>query len=147
MDEPARSRLRPASSSGLTSPDPVTPTQRPLAPADPPPDHSRHEPPDTPQNSKRQENHAPASLKTSPGNQRPETDHPNSRGGSRLSELDPDHPGKRFATDGHRAYCGHEHSPDCWHGFPVEWRKVPAKLRNTWLADGRISKRSVREPW
>jgi hypothetical protein len=64
-----------------------------------------------------------------------------------LSEVDPEHPGRRFATDGRRAYCGHEHSPDCWHGFPVEWRKVPAKLRNAWLADGRVSKRSVRELW
>ena len=45
------------------------------------------------------------------------------------SEPDPDHVGKRFATDGHRAYCAHEHSPGRWHGFPVEWRKVPAKLR------------------
>jgi hypothetical protein len=76
MDEPARSRLRPASSSGLTSPDPVTATQRPLAPGKPPPHHSRHEPPDKPQNSKRQENHTLTSLKISPRNQRPESDHP-----------------------------------------------------------------------
>lgn len=64
-----------------------------------------------------------------------------------ISEVDPNHPGKRYATDGHRAYCGHEHSPDCWHGFPVEWRKVPAELRSAWLADGRVSKRSIRELW
>jgi hypothetical protein len=63
------------------------------------------------------------------------------------SELDPNHQGKRYATDGTRAYCGHEHSAECWHGFPVEWRKVPAKIRNAWLADGRIIKRSIREYW
>lgn len=63
------------------------------------------------------------------------------------SELDPDHPGRRFATDGHRAYCGYEHSPGCWHGFPVEWRDVPAKLRNAWLAAGRVSKRDIKDLW
>jgi len=37
MDEPARSRLRPASSSGLTSPDPVTALlTATTAPGDPP---------------------------------------------------------------------------------------------------------------
>src|ERR1700683_2023948 len=43
------------------------------------------------------------------------------------SELDPEHPGKRYAPDGVRAYCGHEHSPGCWHGFPIEWRAVPQR--------------------
>jgi hypothetical protein len=67
------------------------------------------------------------------------------------SEVDPDpgpdQPGRRFATDGYRAYCGHEHAPGRWHGFPVEWRKVPPALRNAWLASGRVKKRSVRELW
>jgi len=34
------------------------------------------------------------------------------------SEVDPKHQGKRYATDGIRAYCEHEHSADHWHGFP-----------------------------
>jgi hypothetical protein len=34
------------------------------------------------------------------------------------SETDPRHPGKRYATDGRRAYCGHEHALGRWHGFP-----------------------------
>jgi hypothetical protein len=63
------------------------------------------------------------------------------------SEADPDHPGKRYATDGKRAYCGHEHAPGCWHGFPVEWRKVPADIRRTWIAAGRVNRRSVKEFW
>ncbi len=37
------------------------------------------------------------------------------------SEPDPDHAGKRFATDCRHAYCGHEQSPGRWHGFPVEF--------------------------
>lgn len=63
------------------------------------------------------------------------------------SEPDPNHPGKRYATDGRRAYCGHEHSPGRWHGFPIEWRKVPAKIRDGWLADRRVTKRGIREFW
>lgn len=63
------------------------------------------------------------------------------------SEADPSRPGKRYATDGQRAYCGHEHNPGCWHGFLVEWRKVPAKIRNAWIAEGRVRKRSVKEFW
>jgi hypothetical protein len=63
------------------------------------------------------------------------------------SEIDAEHPSKRYATDGTRAYCGHEHSPGRWHGFPVEWRAVPASIRNAWLADGRVSRRAVRDQW
>jgi hypothetical protein len=64
-----------------------------------------------------------------------------------VSEIDPDRPGKRYATDGTRAYCGHEHMPGRWHGFPVEWRAVPTKIRNAWLTDGRVNKRALREHW
>ncbi len=63
------------------------------------------------------------------------------------SEVDPAHPGKRYATDGVRAYCGHEHAPECWHGFPIEWRKVPEKIRQAWLATGNVSRRDMRRHW
>jgi hypothetical protein len=63
------------------------------------------------------------------------------------SEVDPAHPGKRYATDGVRAYCAHEHAIGLWHGFPVEWRRVPPSLRNAWLRSRRVSKRSVKEYW
>lgn len=63
------------------------------------------------------------------------------------SETDPEQPGKRYATDGARAYCGHEHLPGRWHGFPIEWRAVPAKIRKAWLTEGRVTKRAVREHW
>ena len=63
------------------------------------------------------------------------------------SQVDPKHPGKRYATDGTRAYCGHEHCADHWHGFPVEWRKVPPSIRDTWLAEGRVKSRSIKECW
>ena len=63
------------------------------------------------------------------------------------SELDPGRSGKRLATDGRHAYCGHEHSPGRWHGFPVGWPSVPAKIRTVWLADKRVSKRDLRDFW
>lgn len=63
------------------------------------------------------------------------------------SETHPEQPGRRYATDGVQAYCGHEHLPGRWHGFPIEWRAVPAKIRNAWLADGRVTKRAVRDHW
>lgn len=63
------------------------------------------------------------------------------------SVTDPSEPSKRYATDGEWAYCGHEHAPGCWHGFPVEWRRVPQKLRNAWLASRKVKKRSVKEHW
>ena len=63
------------------------------------------------------------------------------------SQPDPANPGKRYATDGERAYCAQEHGPDVWHGFPVDWRTVPPKLRTTWLQSGLVTKRSVKENW
>jgi len=63
------------------------------------------------------------------------------------SVVDPACPGKRYATDGHRAYCAHEHSPGRWHGFPVQWRDVPPKIRRAWLADNRVGKRDIKDFW
>jgi hypothetical protein len=60
------------------------------------------------------------------------------------SEVDPSRPGKRFATDGERAYCGHEHAPGCWHGYPIEWRQVPTNVMRAWLASGQVTKRALR---
>jgi hypothetical protein len=64
-----------------------------------------------------------------------------------LSDIDPRHPGKRYATDGNRAYCGQEHLPGRWHGYPVQWKEVPRTILRQWLADKRVNKRSLRENW
>jgi len=63
------------------------------------------------------------------------------------SEADPANPGRRYATDGVRSYCAYSHAPGRRHSFPVEWRKVPPKLRTAWLERGWVSKRSVKENW
>jgi Zn-dependent peptidase ImmA (M78 family) len=51
------------------------------------------------------------------------------------SEIDPKHPGKRYATDGGQAYCGQQHLPGRWHGYPVKWREVPPRHLAT-VGDG-----------
>jgi hypothetical protein len=54
---------------------------------------------------------------------------------------------KRFATDGRSAFCGVQHSPGRWHGFPVGWKEVPGALRQKWLNEGRIRRSDVRTYW
>lgn len=63
------------------------------------------------------------------------------------SVIDPKHPGKRYATDGDRAYCGQEHRPGLWHGYPVQWREVPAAILREWRTSGQISRRGLKEHW
>jgi len=54
---------------------------------------------------------------------------------------------RRFAFHEGKAYCAKEHSPRHWHGHPVGWKEVPAKLRTMWTKDGKISKREVDKHW
>ena len=63
------------------------------------------------------------------------------------SVVDPKHPGKKYATDGNQAYCGQEHLPGRWHGYPVKWREVPPAIWREWVAGNRVSKRALKENW
>lgn len=60
------------------------------------------------------------------------------------SVLHPNKAGKRYATDGTNAYCAHfdnEMTPEgdeIWHGFPEEWKRVPAAVQRRWVEEGRI---------
>jgi hypothetical protein len=63
------------------------------------------------------------------------------------SEADSRHPGKRYATDGNQAYCGQEHMPGRWHGYPVQWKEVPDGILRRWLADNRVTRRTLKEGW
>jgi hypothetical protein len=57
---------------------------------------------------------------------------------------DPKKPGKRYATDGDNAYCAHSSNVATpsggfyWHGFPYEWRRIPAPIQRQWIAEGKI---------
>jgi len=63
------------------------------------------------------------------------------------SEVDPKRPGRRYATDGDQAYCGQEHLPGRWHGYPVKWREVPPVIWRQWVRDKRVSRRALKEHW
>jgi len=54
--------------------------------------------------------------------------------------------GKRYATDGERAYCGqcHDRERDLWHGYPVGWEEVPPPVRIGWERSGLVSRRRTR---
>jgi hypothetical protein len=86
VDKPLRSRHRTTRAGGLTSPDPVTAPPRPKAPGRRQPRSRRT------RTSRRkvsgQKNMPELPLKISSSAQSPESDHPNSRGGSRLSDGD-----------------------------------------------------------
>ena len=56
-------------------------------------------------------------------------------------------PGKRYGTDGERAYCAHpnvknpgEGQEVVWHGFPVPWSAVPVVIQLKWVDEGLITK-------
>ena len=53
---------------------------------------------------------------------------------------------KRYATDGTHAYCAQQHDAErnAWHGYPVDWDEVPPSLVATWIAQGRVDRRTVR---
>lgn len=64
-----------------------------------------------------------------------------------LSVQHPSNANKRFTTDGCRAYCGHQHAPGLWHGYPEAWRQVPESLWRQWVSDGVVTKRCLKEHW
>jgi hypothetical protein len=63
------------------------------------------------------------------------------------SILDPNSNRRRFATDGNRAFMGRcTDEPDAlsddrdvlWHGYQVEWGRVPADVQRHWVATQQI---------
>ena len=53
----------------------------------------------------------------------------------------------RYATVDGIAFCGREHRPDAWHGYPVGWHEVPPDLRRQWMVQGRVTKRQMKRNW
>jgi hypothetical protein len=70
----------------------------------------------------------------------------------RTATVDPEHPGKRYNTDGTHAFCAHpdtkvmgnEEQDIVWHGFPIEWRMVPTTVQRAWVKEGRIARLRLR---
>lgn len=65
----------------------------------------------------------------------------------RLLDLSASWKGKRYSAYEGRAFCGQEHAPGLWHGYPVGWKEVPDPLRTKWRKEGRISAREIRDFW
>lgn len=63
------------------------------------------------------------------------------------SVFDSSNPGKRYATDGCRPYCAQAHREDTWHGYPEQWRDVPAKIWRQWLREAVVTKKCLKEHW
>ncbi len=53
----------------------------------------------------------------------------------------------RWSTDGIKAFVARQHAADRWHGHPVAWKEVPARLTSAWISEGRVKKRDVRRYW
>ena len=53
----------------------------------------------------------------------------------------------RYAVHDGKAYCAKEHRRGRWHGHPVGWMEVPAKLRTTWTKTRQVSKRQIDKHW
>ena len=55
---------------------------------------------------------------------------------------------KRYAVHEGRPYCAQDDSIGGWHGYPIGWKEVPAKLRTTWVnRERRIKKRDIDRYW
>jgi hypothetical protein len=53
----------------------------------------------------------------------------------------------RYATINGIAFCGQEHSPGKWHGYPIGWEAVPPKIVNRWRREGKITRKQIRDSW
>jgi hypothetical protein len=56
------------------------------------------------------------------------------------------HGKKRYATNGSEAFCAqcHDVGRNLWHGYPVSWAEVPPRIRQIWVAKGKVSSRTIR---
>lgn len=59
---------------------------------------------------------------------------------------------KRYATREGKAFCAQSRQDpagdgEIWHGYPVGWKEVPEKLRQTWKSDGLVRRRQIKKFW
>ena len=53
------------------------------------------------------------------------------------------HERKRYATERGIAFCAQETSDGTWHGYPVPWKQVPAKIRHQLIERKQVSQREI----
>jgi hypothetical protein len=54
---------------------------------------------------------------------------------------------RRYATINGVAFCGQEHRPGVWHGYPIAWEAVPTKILRQWVKEGKVTRKQVRDSW
>lgn len=54
---------------------------------------------------------------------------------------------QRFAVDQGRAFAGRQHAPGRWHGYPVGWKEVPAKVVQQFLESELVTRQDVKRYW
>lgn len=51
---------------------------------------------------------------------------------------------KRYATAKGIAFEAKPTADGSWHGYPIPWESVPARVKNAWLESGAVSRREVK---
>ena len=55
---------------------------------------------------------------------------------------------KRYAVHQGRPYCAQSDGAGGWHGYPIGWKEVPARLRRQWVnVEKRVLKRDIDRYW
>lgn len=52
--------------------------------------------------------------------------------------------GRRYATASGIAFEAKPTGDGSWHGYPIPWESVPAKIKNDWLASGAVTRRQTK---
>ena len=59
--------------------------------------------------------------------------------------VQPSSGGARFGTYGGMAFAAQLTRGEVWHGYPVPWSEVPEKIRETMVADGKVTRRQIKK--
>jgi len=62
----------------------------------------------------------------------------------KISEFDPGGSGKRYATARGIAFVGQSSADGTWHGYPEPWNRIPAALKDRWLAEKKMTVRDLK---
>lgn len=54
---------------------------------------------------------------------------------------------KRYAVFEGRAFCAQAHAEDVWHGYPIGWVAVPARIRKMWVGTNAVRRHDIKRHW
>ena len=53
--------------------------------------------------------------------------------------------GRRYACKNGIAFEARPSSDGSWHGYPIPWESVPPKIKDEWLAAGKVKRRELKK--